>query len=414
MRLQRSPSTFKELSSHAVAINRLPVETLRALSAQSRPTSGSSPTRHARNLSVDSSNGAPKLTPSQSSHSVQQNGRAAPPDGLGPPPPPRVQSSPDVAGVLGAHEAAAYYASRPAHGGEKRQLSPPQLGGSPGDGMPLLWHFQDLGGDPRHGGFRLVSPLGSPLERRASAGARMQAQPMHPSQLVERQWMQQPPSYAVPVSSRGQGMHGTSGMRQPTARSEPDMGAHGETSWRLGGPPPPPPRATQQQRPPQQQQQAHRPRSAGHPEMGRQSEPQPAGRSRSQSSATGQDGASAQQSAGRAPQEAARNGGLVHMNGPRYRVSSQSAPSSPLRRGSSAASGPQQPQPAPGLGYQAVPLARVSAEARGASPDGSPALPLPTAATVHLATGGDAGFTGSSLTGVGPKTFVLVTHHDYL
>ena len=210
-------------------------------------------------------------------------------------------------------------------------------------------------------------------------------------------------------------MHGGSGMRPPTARSEPDMGAHGETSWRLGGPPPPPPRATTQQRPPQQQQQGHRPRSAGHPETGRHPEPQPAGRPRSQASTAGQDGAPAQHSAGRAPPEAARNGGLVNVNGARYRVSSQSAPSSPLRRGSSAAAGPHQAHLATGLGYQAVPLARVSAELRGAAPAGGPALPMPTAVAVHLAMGEHAGFSGSSPTGgVRPYISVRVSHRDDL
>lgn len=405
MRLQRVPSAVEALTAHVAAINgltplqSLPPETLRALANQLRSTGSVSPIDQGPIPPSDSSNGSLKRPSSQAPLPAQQNGRTALPEGIGHPPP-RVQSSPDMAVGSAALEAAAYYVSRAAHGGEGNGISTPLLGSSPLDGMGLVWHLQEHG-DLRHAGFRLVSPLGSPgLERRGSAGARMQAQPTHASQQ-ERQWMPQLPSYAMPLANNVQAMHTASGRRPPTARSEPDMGAHQETSWRQGGPPPPPPRASQQQqRPPQQQ--GQRPRSAGQHETVRQPEPKAVGWSRSQSIPIGQGTAPARQPTGRAPAEGARNGGMAHMNGTRYRSSSQSAPSSPLRKGSSAASGPLLPNLATGLGYQAVPLARPPADAQGVMAAGGPLLPMPAAVVVPLALG-DHGRSSTASAGVCPR-----------
>ena len=408
MRLQRVPSAVEALSAHVAAINglpplqSLPPETLRALANQLRSTGSVSPINQGCIPPPDSSNGSLKRPSSQGPHLAQQNGRTALPEGISHPPPPRVQSSPDMAVGPAALEAAAYYVSRAAHGVEGNGISTPLLGSSPLDGMGLVWHLQEHG-DLRHAGFRLVSPLGSPgLERRGSAGARMQAQPTHSSQQ-ERQLMSQLPSYAMPLANNVQTMHTASGRRPPTARSEPDMGAHQETSWRQAGPPPPPPRASQQQqqqqRPPQQQQQ--RPRSAGQHETGRQPEPKAVGWSRSQSIPIGQGTAPARQPTGRAAAEGARNGGVAHLNGTRYRSSSQSAPSSPLRKGSSVASGPLLPHLATGMGYQAVPLARPPADARGVMAAGGPLLPMPAAVVVPL-TFGDHGRSPTASAGVCP------------
>ena len=89
------------------------------------------------------------------------------------------------------------------------------------------------------------------------------------------------------------------------------------------------------------------------------------------------------------------------MNGTRYRSSSQSAPSSPLRKGSSVASGPLLPHLATGMGYQAVPLARPPADARGVMAAGGPLLPMPAAVVVPL-TFGDHGRSPTASAGVCP------------